>query len=240
MLGQFLEFSFAARPLAGAFEFYRSLGFTSIEVGDLLRDPYVALFDGDVAIGLHERELAGPVLTFVRPQLREYVRGIRRAGIEIEQSHLADDEFNHVVFADPNGQQIALLEARTFARGEWNDQNVSACGRFLEYSLATHSLDQSQSFWRPLGFEPVADGRSPHDWVRLAGHGLVLGLHQARFRSGLCFRSDQLDARLEYLRAKGVSVRLGGPHSERVREAAMVSGPGGDPIYLVENPESAH
>ena len=56
MLGQFLEFSFAARPLAAAFEFYRSLGFTPIPVGDQLRDPYVALFDGDVAVGLHDRD----------------------------------------------------------------------------------------------------------------------------------------------------------------------------------------
>jgi catechol 2,3-dioxygenase-like lactoylglutathione lyase family enzyme len=187
MLGQFLEFSFAARPLAGAFEFYRSLGFTSIEVGDLLRDPYVALFDGDVAIGLHERELPGPVLTFVRPQLRDYVRALRRAGVAIAQSHLADDEFNHVLFEDPNGQAIALLEARTFAPGEWNDANVSACGRFLEYSIATHSLDESRAFWEPLGFTAIAAGQSPHAWLRLAGRGLVLGLHQARFRSGLCF-----------------------------------------------------
>jgi len=240
MLGQFLEFSFAARPLAGAFGFYRSLGFTSISVGDQLRDPYVALFDGDVAIGLHDRDLPGPVLTFVRPQLRDYVRAIRRTRIEIEEAHLADDEFNHVRFSDPNGQAIELLEARTFAPGEWNRQNVSACGRFLEYSLATHSLDESRAFWEPLGFAPLADGQSPHSWLRLAGHGLVLGLHQARFRSGLCFRSDQLEARLEYLRALGISVRSGGPHSERLREAAMLSAPDGEAIYLVESPRSAH
>ncbi len=240
MLGQFLEFSFAARPLAGAYEFYRSLGFTSIEVGDQLRDPYLALFDGDVAIGLHDREQPGPVLTFVRPRLRDYVRALRRAGVEVGEAHLADDEFNHVVFSDPNGQAVALLEARTFAPGEWNRQNVSACGRFLEYSLATHSLDESRAFWEPLGLAAVADGRSPHDWVRLAGHGLVLGLHQARFGSGLCFRSDQLEARLEYLRAKGMSVRPGGPHSERIREAAMLTAPGGDSIYLVESAERAH
>lgn len=235
MLGQFLEFSFAARPLAGAFEFYRALGFTSITVGDQLRDPYVALFDGNVAIGLHERELPGPMLTFVRPRLRDYVRAIRRNGVEIERAHLAEDEFNHVVFSDPNGQAITLLEARTFTPGEWNTQNVPACGRFLEYSLSTHSIDESRAFWEPLGFAPLAEGESPHAWLRLAGHGLVLGLHQARFTPGLCFRSDQLDARLEYLRAKGISVRPGGPHSERIREAAMLSAPDGGAIYLVES-----
>jgi hypothetical protein len=240
MLGQFLEFSFAARPLAGAYEFYRSLGFMPIEVGDQLKDPYVALFDGDVAVGLHDRDLPGPTLTFVRPRLRDYVRALRRLGVEVEHAHLADDEFNRVELADPNGQAVALLEARTFAPGEWNAQNVSACGRFLEYSLATDSIDESRAFWEPLGFAAVATGDSPHAWVRLAGHGLVLGLHEARFRPGLCFRSDQLDARLEYLRAKGHSVRPGGPHSERIGEAAMLSAPGGDAIYLVESAERAN
>jgi hypothetical protein len=144
------------------------------------------------------------------------------------------------VFSDPNGQAVTLLEARTFTPGEWNAQNVPACGRFLEYSLATHSIDESRAFWEPLGFAPLAQGESPHAWLRLAGHGLVLGLHQARFKPGLCFRSDQLEARLEYLRAKGIGVRSGGPHSERIREAAMLSTPDGGAIYLVESAESAN
>jgi hypothetical protein len=35
-------------------------------------------------------------------------------------------------------------------------------------------------------------------------------------------------------------VRPGGPHSERIREAAMLSAPDGDAIYLVESADSAH
>ena len=73
MLGQFLEFSVAARPLAASFEFYRSLGFASIPVGDTLRDPYLALFDGDVAIGLHDRDAAGPA-AHVRPAAASRLR----------------------------------------------------------------------------------------------------------------------------------------------------------------------
>src|SRR5262245_31677622 len=120
MLGQFLEFSLSAEPLARAFEFYRSLGFQPVTVGDQLEHPYVALSDGGVAIGLHARPQDGPLLTFVRPQLRDYARALRRAGIELEQAALADDEFNRVLFADPSGQRVALLEARTFAPSEWN------------------------------------------------------------------------------------------------------------------------
>jgi catechol 2,3-dioxygenase-like lactoylglutathione lyase family enzyme len=193
MLGQFLEFSLAADPLLHAFEFYRSLGFKPVEVGDQLKDPYVALSDGGVAIGLHARPQSGPLLTFVRPRLRDYVRGLRRFGVELEHAALADDEFNHVLFSDPNGQQVALLEARTFAPGDWDAHNVRACGEFLEYSVPTHSIERSRAFWETLGLAPVASGESPHPWQRLAGRGLVLGLHEAGFKAGLTFQSEQLD-----------------------------------------------
>jgi catechol 2,3-dioxygenase-like lactoylglutathione lyase family enzyme len=234
MLGQFLELSLSAEPLAPAFEFYCSLGFQPVTVGDQLRDPYVALFDGGIAIGLHSRPQAGPLLTFVRPQLRDYVRALRRAGIALEHAALADDEFNHVVLADPSGQGIALLEARTFTPGEWNRHNVRPCGEFLEYSVPTHSLDGSRVFWETLGFALVAHGEAPHPWLRLAGRGLVVGLHQAGFRPGPTFQSELLGARLEYLRAQGIDAKPGSPVADRARESATLSAPEGSSMYLLE------
>jgi catechol 2,3-dioxygenase-like lactoylglutathione lyase family enzyme len=234
MLGQFLEFSFAAQPLAGAFEFYRALGFQPISVGDQLEHPYIALFDGDVAVGLHDREQSGPLLTFVRPELRDYARAFRRLGIDFEREQLADDEFNQLAFADPNGQGIALLEARTFARVEWDPRNVSACGEFLEYSLSTDSIEKSRAFWETVGLERAGEGESPHRWMRLEGRGLVLGLHETVFRSGLSFCCDQLRARVDYLRAKGFSVRAGGPELEHAAEVATLAAPDGCVLYLSE------
>ena len=234
MLGQFLEFSLSAEPLARAFEFYRSLGFRPVTVGDQIEHPYVALSDGGVAIGLHARPQDGPLLTFVRPQLRDYARALRHAGIEVEQAALADDEFNQLLFADPSGQRIALLEARTFAPAEWSRHNVRACGEFLEYSLGTHSLERSRDFWETLGFKAVARGETPQPWLRLAGRGLVIGLHQAGFRPGLSFQSQQLGARLEYLRAQGVESKAGAPVADRARESATLACPDGSSIYLVE------
>jgi catechol 2,3-dioxygenase-like lactoylglutathione lyase family enzyme len=237
MLGQFLEVSVAARPLSAAFEFYRALGFQALPVGDALREPYVALFDGHVAIGLHEHDYttAAPVLTFVRPRLREYVRAIRKLGIELEESRLADDEFNRIAFSDPNGQPLELLEARTFPPGEWNARNVSACGEFLEYSLATDSIERSRAFWEAVGLAVVAAADSPHAWLRLAGRGLVLGLHEASFRAGLSFRSPELAARVEYLEAKGLRVTPGGPLAQQPQRAATLRAPDGLAIYLVED-----
>jgi predicted enzyme related to lactoylglutathione lyase len=234
MLGQFLEFSLSAEPLARAFEFYRALGFQPATVGDQLEHAYIALSDGGVAIGLHARQQEGPQLTFVRPQLRDYARALRRAGVEIEHAALADDEFNRLLFADPSGQRIALLEARTFIPGEWNRHNVRASGEFLEYSLPAHSLERSRAFWETFGFAAVAQGDEPQPWLRLAGRGLVIGLHQAGFRPGLTFLSEQLDARLEYLRAQGVDSKTGAPVAERGRESATLASPDGSSIYLME------
>jgi len=233
MLGHFLEIAIATRPLAAAFEFYRALGFTAIPVGDLLADSYAAFFDGAVAVGLHEREGASPVLTFVRPHLRDYVRPIQRLGVEIEHAHLADDEFNWLGFHDPNGQAIALLEARTFPPGEWNPQNVSACGDFMEFSVGAGSLEVSKAFWEALGLKEIAAGDAPHPWLRLAGHGLVLGLHQSSFRSGPSFRSAHVEARLEYLRAKSLTARAGSPVGDKDRSITVVA-PDGMPIYVLE------
>jgi hypothetical protein len=235
MLGQFLEYSFAAQPLAEAFEFYRALGFQALPVGDQLAHPYVALFDDNVAVGLHDRDQPGPLLTFVRPRLRDYARAFRRLGIEIEREQLADHEFNQIAFADPNGQGVALIEARTFTRGDWDKRNVTACGAFAEYSVATDSIGRSRAFWEALGLEAVADGESPHAWLRLQGSGLVLGLHEAVFRPGLTFRCTQLAARVDYLRAKGLNVRAGGPLVEHASDVATLSGPGGHVLYLAES-----
>jgi len=235
MVGQFLELSIAAQPLAASFEFYRALGFTSLAVSDSLPDPYLVLFDGTIAIGLHEREQDGALLTFVRPGLKDYVRALRRIGIDLTYAHLADNEFNRVGFADPTGQSIALLEARTFPPGDWNQNNVAACGDFLEYSVPTQSLTGSSEFWRSIGFEPVSSGTAPHAWERFAGHGLTIGLHETHFRPGLSFKSPHLDARLAYLGAKGITARAGSPLADEAQTSAMLTAPEGTPIYLFES-----
>jgi len=234
MLGQLLEFSLTARPIAASFEFYRSLGFRAIPVNDLLSEPYAAFFDGAIAIGIHERDAESPTLTFVRPQLKDYVRPIRKLGIDFAHSHLADDEFHRLGFVDPNGQAIALIEARTFPPGEWDPHNVSACGEFLEFSLATDSLSASRAFWEAFGFTSVASGDAPHAWARLFGHGLALGLHEARFRPGLTFRSHHVAARIEYLKAKGLELKVGAPQSVTAQRAATLFAPEGTAFYLLE------
>ena len=217
MLGQFLEFSFAARPLAAAFEFYLSLGFRSIAVGDLLSEPYVALFDGagrdrpartrrpesDTDV----RAAAAAATTFAR---------IRRARRWRWSTCTSPTTNSTGRLLDPSSQAVALLEARTFPPGDWNPRNVSACGEFLEYSIPTDSMSCVASVLGSARLRAGRRRRSPHAWLRLDGARAYLGLHETRFRAGLALPvAKHLDARVDYLRAKGIGVRDGGPLAER-------------------------
>lgn len=235
MLGQLLEFSLTARPIAPALELFRALGFDELPGGDVLATPHVAVWDGTATVGLHDRELDEPALTFVRPGLGEHLRGLRHLGVELEYQHLGDDRFNEAGFRDPNDQLVVMLEARTFSPGVWHAGRVAACGKLLEYALATHSIEDSRAFWEKLGFTCVAEGNAPHEWARLAGRGLTLGLHRTTaFRTALCYASEPLDGRIEYLRAKGLDVRAGTPLRAGRRDSATLRGPGDMPIFLLD------
>jgi hypothetical protein len=235
MLGQFLEYSVPAQPLAPSFEFYRALGLVSIPVGDVLAHPYLVLFDGAAAVGLHDREQAQPQLTFVRPGLRDYVRPLRRLGIEFTEERLRDNEFNRVVFSDPSEHEVALIEARTFPPGAWSPSNVTVCGSLLEVSLPAADIAHSTRFWQALGFAPAASGEAPHRWHRLVGHGVALGLHETPCKPGLSFRCPDLPARCDYLRAKGLALKSGSPLADRAQGAATLTAPEGTTLYLFES-----
>ena len=232
MLGQFLEYSLAVHP---SYEFYLALGFVSNPVSDTLSHPYVVLFDGTLAVGLHDREQSGAQLTFVRPGLRDYVRPLRRLGIELKEERLRDNEFNSVSFTDPSGHEVALIEARTHPPGDWSPSNVTVCGTLLEISLPTAELAPTSRFWQALGFAIVTSGAAPHPWQRLVGRGLTIGLHEAHCRPGLSFRCEDLAARADYLRAKGLALRSGNPLADRAQESATLTAPEGTPLYLFES-----
>lgn len=235
MLGQLLEFSFTAHPIAAAMHFYRALGFEELPTGDILPSPYGVVWDGNIAIGLHDREFDSPALCFVRPALELHLRGLKRLGIELELAELADDQFNQAHFRDPDGHLIVLLEARTFSPGTWDTTNVSACGRFLEYSIAVRSLEVASSFWKSLGLEQVATGDAPHAWERLQGSGIVLGLHEtASFEAALCFQATGLSARSAFLEAKGLRLTRPGTPAMQGTRSALLRAPDGPPLCLIE------
>lgn len=240
MLETFLEVGIETDDIAGAFEELRSLGFALINAGDIREHGYAVVSDGDICIALHDCELTGPWLSFVRPDLESYVRALRRQGIELEIARLGEQEFHEVGFRDPNEQLVSLVEARTFSPVAADDIAASVCGKLLEYSLATGSVEDSARFWHGLGFETVAEGSEPHPWRRIHGAGISIGLHESvRLRPGLTFIADQIGARVDYLQAKGHDIRTGAPIVSNERPAATLRLNLDLPIYLLENQAGA-
>ena len=240
MLENFLEIGIEAGDIGETFEELRSLGFSFVSAGDIRTYGYAVLSDGDICIALHDCELGGPWLSFVRPDLESYVRALRRREIDLEIARLGEQEFHEVGFRDPNGQLVTLVEARTFSPLAAEETAASVCGTFLEYSVATGSIEESASFWHGLGFATVAEGSEPHPWRRIACAGISIGLHESmRFRPGLAYSAPQIDARVDYLRAKGYDVRAGAPIVPDSRPSATLGLSVDMPIYLLEDQASA-
>ena len=167
---------------------------------------------------------------------------LQRRAVAIEATGLgigwANGDFGHgrcYQFRDPDGHLLVLIEARTFAPGDWQDYRGAICGPLLEYSLMTRSISTATPFWQALGFETVAAGLEPHPWLRLTGFGLSIGLHEtAYFEPGPSYRVSDLNTRLAFLAAKNLK-----PTERRALSAPLHAGvtllaPERTPIYLFE------
>jgi hypothetical protein len=235
MLGQLLEFAVHAPRSIATLELYEALGFQSLPVADTPGAPFAAMWDGRATIGLHDAEIDGIMPTFARPDLEAHTRALRGLGVELELEELGTDQFNRVAFRDPNGCLVALVEARTFSPAPRASAHVCALGAFLEWSVATSSVEESEAFWTPLGFTRTAAIEAPHRSIRLTGHGLVVGFHEVGARAhGLTYSAPSLAARIEYLAAKHIRVARNAPLAPPGCEAATVVMPAKTVIYLQE------
>jgi hypothetical protein len=240
MLGSYLEIGVKTDDIASVFDALRMIGFSEVPVGDIRLGAYAVVSDGAVFVGLHDRPIEDPALTFVRPDVEDYVRALRRLGVELEFAQLGDQDFHEIGFRDPGGQLVTLIEARTFSSLPLDSPSASACGRFVEFSLPASALEESRRFWTALGLEVLAEGDEPQPWIQVAGAGLTIGLHETgALLPGLTFAAQPIDGRVEYLRAKGHSVRRGAPVAARGEVAATLTTIPGLPIYLVGDADSA-
>src|SRR4029077_18270273 len=90
MFGRFLEFGIATADIAASVRFYERLGLSQLITGDAWSHRYGVLSDGRAHLGLHERALPSPTLTFVLPQLAGSQARLRAAGFEPELAVLGE------------------------------------------------------------------------------------------------------------------------------------------------------
>ena len=234
MLGEFLELSLPSSDPMESYAFWQRVGFASTLVGGAWRHPYAALTDGRIHVGIHQAELAGPTLTFVRPRLLELVPQLEALGIELDFVRLGGHEFNQIGFKDPDEQMVCVVEARTFSPHP-EPPVQSRLGWFGEYRMPVRSATDSAKSWERLGFLAAPHSRAP-DAQLLAATGINLGAHEERALRGpaLAFYEEGIGARLDRLRESGVEPKRITRSREGVIERAEIISPEGLTLLLIE------
>jgi hypothetical protein len=195
MLGKFLEFSVHAPNIIESLGFYRSIGFTELETGDVWPHGYAVVSDGDICIGLHDRVFDSPALTFVQQDLARHARSMTDHGFDFSFLRIDENVFNELGFADRDGNMISLVEARTFSPAA-DDLNDSMCGSCFELTLPVRDTMHAGLFWAPLAPTLLTLREEPTTHMRFDASGIALGLSESIALDGpsLCFRCDDKDA----------------------------------------------
>lgn len=158
----FLELSLDCREVLPTLQYFQRLGFAQAVTGDAWPHAYGVVTDGRIALGLHDYRFDSPSLTFIRPELRDWVQTLEARGIDFEFRKLADTQFNEAGFFGPDRNMICLLEARTWSPGQ-DAPASSVLGWSAGLRLPVRDVETSAAFWENLGFirgiEP-ADGET--------------------------------------------------------------------------------
>lgn len=238
MLGRFLEVSLQVPDVPASLAFYESLGFVQAAVGDTWSHAYAVVTDGRLFLGLHGHEFAAPALTWVQPELAAHAPRLETLGIEFALARLGDDTLHEIAFADPAGQMVRLIEARTFSPPVLRPAHATRLGYFEEYGIPTTDLGRSTAFWDALGlvaFDPV---RAPFAKVVAASRDLNVGLYDVDLRAPvLAFSDPEMPERIADLRDKGYRLLDRLPRGMNSRENALVEAPEGTWLMLTTSTE---
>lgn len=193
--GRFLEFSVRTPNILDSLGYYKTLGFTELEIGDVWPHKYAVVSDGLLCIGLHDRDFDAPAISFVQPDLARHARSMTDHGFEFGFMRLDEDEFNELGLADRDGHRVTMLEARTFSAGDEFD-NDSLCGMWFEVTLPVRDAVRSARFWASVAPTLLRMREEPTTHMRFDAGGAALGLSESIALNGpsLCFRCHDKDA----------------------------------------------
>ncbi len=199
-IGQFLEFSVRTADILESLHFYKTLGFVELEIGDMWSHKYAVVSDGELNIGLHDRDFDAPALTFVQHDLAKHARSMTDRGFEFSYMQLDEDAFNELRFADRDGHMITMLEARTFHASEEPDRD-SACGSWLELTLPVRDTLRAGKFWAPIAPTLLDMREEPTMHMRFDADGAPLGLSESIALTGpsLSFKCADRDGLMTLL-----------------------------------------
>ncbi|MGH8322953.1 MAG: hypothetical protein ACRETD_04005 [Steroidobacteraceae bacterium] len=237
MLGHFHEISLETADIRASVEFYERLGFSQATTTDTWSHPYGVLTDGRIFLGLHQRRLPSPAVTFVQPGVEELVAVFAARGIALAVRHTQPEVFNEIGFRDPFGQPISVLEARTYSPVARGPAEVSLCGYFDEFSMPVANLETAKEFWEPLGFVATDESDTPYVHLPLTSDHLNIAFHRPRTldRPMLVFSDCDMPARIARLRELGVTLCAELPRGLDATENALLESPEGTPLLLLHS-----
>jgi catechol 2,3-dioxygenase-like lactoylglutathione lyase family enzyme len=238
VLGRFHEISIGTPDIRASVEFYERLGFTHAATGDTWRHSYGVLTDGRVFIGLHQDGSDDTALTFVRSDIGRHVADFEQLGIELTRARTSEDVFNEIAFADPTGQKVRVLEARTYSPPQRDEMEVSACGYFSQFSIPGADRDEARRFWERFGFIASDAAERPYEHLPLTSDHLNIAFHRPRTfdRPLLVFAEPDMAAYIAKLAERGIEFARGLPKTLQGGANALLEAPEGTALLLVTSP----
>jgi len=228
MLGQFLEFSVRTPDILESLGFYKSLGFSELQIGEVWPHKFAVVSDGDLCIGLHDREFPAPALTFVQRELAQRARTMSDAGFDFSFMRIDEDVFNELGLPDRDGNLVNMIEARTFSPPD-DEVGDSLCGHLLETSLPARDVMRACRFWAPLAPKILRIREDPTTHMRFDAGGMPLGISEsialnAPALSYTCYDREAISAAIENQRLthetfpgfEGAFVTLRAPEGTRI------------------------
>jgi len=200
-LGRYLEFSLYTPNILESLGFYKMLGFSELEIGDVWSHKYAVVTDGVLCLGLHDQHFEEPSITFVQQDLAKHVRSMTDHGFDFRLVQLDEDAFNELGLDDRDGHRVTMLEARTFAGADEFD-NDSACGTWFELSLPARDAVRAARFWASVAPVMLQYREEPTAHMRFDAGGAAVGLSESIALEGpsLCFRCHDKEALFELIR----------------------------------------
>jgi hypothetical protein len=207
-IGRFLEVSVRSQDVVESLLWYKTLGFAELETADVYPHKYAVVSDGVLCIGIHDRDVDSPAITFVQPDLARHARSMADHGFEFSFMHLGEERFNEIGVNDRDKHLITIVEARTF-HGNDEDDNDSACGTWFELTLPVRDAMNAAQFWGPVAGSILMMREEPTVHMRFDAGGIALGLSEsiALESPSLCFKCQDKDALKRLLEARGLEVK---------------------------------
>lgn len=234
MFGRFLEIGISTEDIVASFAFYDRLGFSQLITSDAWTHRYGVLSDERLYLGLHERKIHSPSVTFVLPNLALALPRLRAQQLEPEVTLLGEESLNQIVLSDPGGHPVTLLEARTYSPAPQGFGKQSSCGYFSHLSLPQSDFEAAREFWERAGFVALAEEDLPFPHLPLTSDHLDLAFHQRRTFDGplLVFECEDAAAAIERLHALQLPVSTELPRGLDRKHNCLIESPEGTALLI--------